>query len=103
MRLVFSGLSISQILVLKLDNSDFINKTLDFSTCRLVAQELFLSYVLKVVINWKKQMSTVAVLGGGIAGLSSAYFLSRLPLTNISKVESFNFTDRCTTVYKFDS
>lgn len=101
MRLVFSGLSISQILVLKLDNSDFINKTLDFSTC--IAQELFLSYVLKVVINWKKQMSTVAVLGGGIAGLSSAYFLSRLPLTNISKVESFNFTDRCTTVYKFDS
>lgn len=33
-------------------------------------------------------MSTVAVLGGGIAGLSSAYFLSRLPLTNISKVEA---------------
>lgn len=31
-------------------------------------------------------MSTVAVLGGGIAGLSSAYFLSRLPLTNISKI-----------------
>lgn len=26
------------------------------------------------------------MLGGGIAGLSSAYFLSRLPLTNISKI-----------------
>lgn len=31
-------------------------------------------------------MSTVAVLGGGIAGLSSAYFLSRLPLSNVSKI-----------------